>query len=633
MDGVFTTTTLKAYEWLDTPMWVFDLGRRRMVWANAAGVTFWDAASLDELRSRSFADLSEATVTRNLAVMAEHRAGRTVHEQWTLYPKGKPTTVQIKSAAVTLDDGTQAILYEARALADAVDPAVLRGIEALQHTSVRVALHRLDGAALLRNPAAVRALGSVVADRHADDFGAMFVEAAAAQRARNAIADGATFSEEVQLATGDGPRWHGLDARPVLDPVTGETLVQVNARDITDRRTAELALERAKQYAEAASVAKSQFLANLSHEIRSPMNGVLGMLELVSGTQLDAEQQRYLDMAKLSAGTLLAVIDEILDFSKIEAGQVEIERVEMSLDHVVDLVVAPMEVRGRQKGVRVRGIVDPAIPARIVGDPHRVQQVLTNLVGNALKFTERGFVRVSADLTESTPAHAEVLFSVRDSGVGIARENQQRIFERFIQADGSTTRRYGGTGLGLTICHRMVRLMGGELWVESEVGKGSCFQFRLRFPRVAESEAAASPAPAQPDVPAATRNALGRQRTVLLAEDNAVNQEVAVSMLRHLGFQVVVAENGKQALAAAEAAQDLALVLMDVQMPVMGGFEATQLLRARQAATGRHVPILAMTAHAMEGDRARCLAAGMDDHVAKPIRLAVLAEVLQRWVP
>ena len=262
-----------------------------------------------------------------------------------------------------------------------------------------------------------------------------------------------------------------------------------------------------------------------------------------------------------------------------------------------------------------------------------MQQVLTNLVGNALKFTERGFVRVSADLTESTPAHAEVLFSVRDSGVGIARENQQRIFERFIQADGSTTRRYGGTGLGLTICHRMVRLMGGELWVESEVGKGSCFQFRLRFPRVAESEAAASPAPAQPDVPAATRNALGRQRTVLLAEDNAVNQEVAVSMLRHLGFQVVVAENGKQALAAAEAAQDLALVLMDVQMPVMGGFEATQLLRARQAATGRHVPILAMTAHAMEGDRARCLAAGMDDHVAKPIRLAVLAEVLQRWVP
>ena len=630
MAGPLPFAALVAFEWLDTPMWVFDLEHRRMAWANAAGVAFWNAKSVADLLARDFSSLSEATVSRNLATMREHAAGRTFREQWTLYPKGKPVTVKAHSTGVVLDDGTVAILYEVHAAPEGVDPESLRAVEALQHTSVLVALHRLDGGALLRNPAAVRELGAAQAGGVSDAFAAMFVEPEVAARARACVEAGDTFSEEVQLATLRGPRWHGLDARPVLDPVTGDRLVQVNARDITDRKEAERALERAKQYAEAANVAKSQFLANMSHEIRTPMNGVIGMLEVVMETELDAEQKRFLDLARSSAESLLAIIDEILDFSKIEAGQLRIESVGLSVPPLVQQVTAPMALRGQQKGVRVQTELDAAIPARLLGDPHRLRQVLVNLLGNALKFTEHGSVVVSVELVEQTPTDALLRFCVRDTGIGIAHEQQGRVFEQFVQADGSTTRKFGGTGLGLAICNQLVRLMGGQLELDSALGRGSAFSFALRFGLPPASEL---PAKAAGDSSPARRPPFGRDRLVLLAEDNAVNQAVAVSMLARLGFRVVVADDGQRALELARAQPEFVLVLMDLQMPVMGGFEATLRLRELQQLTGRRIPILAMTAHAMEGDRARCLAAGMDDHIAKPIRMNSLAETLEHWAP
>jgi len=396
-------------------------------------------------------------------------------------------------------------------------------------------------------------------------------------------------------------------------------------------RTAELVrlneeLRRAKDAAEEASRLKSQFLANISHDLRTPMNGVIGMTALALKTELSEQQRDYLTTVLTSAESLLCLLNDILDFSKIEAGKLTLEAIPFDLREVVEQTIKSLKVFADQKGLALRWRVDPAIPERLVGDPVRFRQILTNLVSNAIKFTDCGGVDVEVELESAADEEAVLRVAVRDTGIGIPPEKIKAIFEPFTQADGSTTRRFGGTGLGLTISSRLAELMGGRIWVESEVGKGSTFFVTLRFAAAPAEAAEPSPAPACDSPRAAPR------LRILVAEDNPINQQVAARILELDGHQVILAGDGRQALELA-AAEPFDLILMDVQMPVMSGLEAARLIRERERATGAHIPIIALTASAMKGDRERCLEAGMDDYLSKPLRPSALREMIARYAP
>jgi signal transduction histidine kinase/ligand-binding sensor domain-containing protein/CheY-like chemotaxis protein len=392
--------------------------------------------------------------------------------------------------------------------------------------------------------------------------------------------------------------------------------------EVAERTRAERALVEAREAAIEASRLKSEFLANMSHEIRTPMNGVIGMTDLALEHRLEPRVREYLETVRSSAESLLCVINDILDFAKIEAGKLDLVAVDFDLRQLLDDLVALLEPRARDKGLVLRCHVPPDLAPRLSGDPLRLRQVLTNLVGNALKFTDRGEVRAELALVESPEPSRPVgvRFAVADTGIGIAESDCARIFDAFTQADGSSTRRFGGTGLGLAISSQLVQLMGGRLEVESEPGRGSTFSFTVGF---VEADASVEEPEIAPSIP------VGRRLSVLVAEDNPVNQLLTVRLLEKAGHQATVVETGTAAIDALGRSH-FDVVLMDVQMPAMNGFEATRLIRA---ATGPRagVPIIALTAHAMRGDRERCLDAGMNGYVTKPLRAdelyAALAEV------
>jgi PAS domain S-box-containing protein len=402
-------------------------------------------------------------------------------------------------------------------------------------------------------------------------------------------------------------------------------------------------LEAALATAREATQLRSRFLANMSHEIRTPMNGVLGMTDFLLATNLTTEQQEFAASIKGSADALLALINDILDLSKIEAGKLRLDRVPFQLGATVAEVASLFALEARMKGLQFVSSIPSDLP-RVVGDPGRLRQVLRNLLGNALKFTDRGEIGVQAELLNEATNVVQVRFTVFDTGIGMQTDQQSRLFESFTQGDGSSTRRYGGTGLGLAISKQLVELLGGEIGVDSEPGQGSRFWFTASFGKAAPGEVPApKPAVVQSPVIRSTPRApvllpparpqktvaVASHLRVLLAEDNEINQRITLRLLEKLGVPADAVVNGREAVQALEK-RKYDLVLMDCQMPDMDGFEATAIVRSREV--GTHTPICALTANAMEGDRERCLAAGMDDYISKPVGLEKLQKAVDRWV-